>query len=446
MTSISATDFVGDLASANDLMELIESRTAQGELGPGDRLPSVRTMATTLELAPNTVAAAYRRLRDRGIVVGRGRQGTIIAATRSPPLRVSTPLSDRVIDAMSGNPDPALLPALGPALARAGAAPGADYGAPALHPALATAARGWLRADNVPNTNITVVSGAMDAIERVLHSHLRPGDVIGVEDPGHVPVFDAVTTLGLIGTPMVVDEEGVTPDGLERALLARAKAVIITPRAHNPTGAALTASRTEQLNRLLAEHPNVLVIEDDHAGPVAGVPLAALDRSRPAWAFIRSASKSLGPDLRLAILSGDPATVDRVEQRLATGPGWVSHLLQAVVADLLTDPEATDQVGRAAESYRARRLQLIERLADAGIESTGRSGLHVWIPVPAEQPVADALRDAGYAVRVGSAYRRSTPPAVRVTVASLDTDQIDEVASLLIEVLGPDRSRNSRQL
>lgn len=403
-------------------------------------------MAATLELAPNTVAAAYRRLRDRGTVVGRGRQGTIIAAGAAPPSRIAMPLSDQVIDAMSGNPDPTLLPMLGPALNRAGAAPRADYRAPALHPALASAARDWLAADTVPTAHITVVSGAMDAVERVLHAHLRPGDVVGIEDPGHVPVFDAVSTLGLIGTPMAVDDEGVTREGLERALLAKARAVIITPRAHNPTGAALTDARAHELNRLLADHPDVVVIEDDHAGPVSGVPLAPLDRSRASWAFVRSASKSLGPDLRLAILSGDSATIDRVERRLATGPGWVSHLLQSVVADLLTDPDATAQVHRAERSYRARREQLIERLSEAGIGATGRSGLHVWVPVPAEQPVADTLRDAGFAVRVGSAYRRSTPPAVRITIAALDTEQIDDVASLLIGALDAEGGPNMRQL
>jgi DNA-binding transcriptional MocR family regulator len=40
--------------------------------------------------------------------------------------------------------------------------------------------------------------------------------------------------------------------------------VICTPRAQNPTGASLTRKRAEALREVLARHPQVLVIEDDH--------------------------------------------------------------------------------------------------------------------------------------------------------------------------------------
>ena len=59
--------------SASELVAEIEGRIAEGDLRPGDRLPSVRAVAATRGVAPNTVAAAYRRLRDRGAVTGRGR-------------------------------------------------------------------------------------------------------------------------------------------------------------------------------------------------------------------------------------------------------------------------------------------------------------------------------------------------------------------------------------
>jgi DNA-binding transcriptional regulator YhcF (GntR family) len=55
-----------------------------GELGPGDRLPTVRALANELSLAPNTVAKAYRDLESAGYVEGRGRAGTFVV-DRPPP-------------------------------------------------------------------------------------------------------------------------------------------------------------------------------------------------------------------------------------------------------------------------------------------------------------------------------------------------------------------------
>ena len=59
----------------------VEAMIATGELGPGDRLPTVRALAEELGLAPNTVARAYRELEADGVVQTRGRHGTRVAAT-----------------------------------------------------------------------------------------------------------------------------------------------------------------------------------------------------------------------------------------------------------------------------------------------------------------------------------------------------------------------------
>lgn len=62
---------------------------AVGRLEPGCRLPTVRDLAGQLELAPGTVARAYRELEAEGTVVGRGRRGTFVvdAPPHSEPLR-----------------------------------------------------------------------------------------------------------------------------------------------------------------------------------------------------------------------------------------------------------------------------------------------------------------------------------------------------------------------
>jgi len=56
------------------------SRAIQaGTLPPGTRLPTVRALAADLGVAVNTVAKAFRRLEEAGLVMTRGRAGTVVS-------------------------------------------------------------------------------------------------------------------------------------------------------------------------------------------------------------------------------------------------------------------------------------------------------------------------------------------------------------------------------
>jgi DNA-binding transcriptional MocR family regulator len=160
-------------------------------------------------------------------------------------------------------------------------------------------------------------------------------------------------------------------------------------------GAALSRARGRDLRAVLARHRAVLVIEDDHAGPVAGPaggPAAGVfvGQAQEHWVVVRSVSKWLGPDLRLAFVAGDDTTVARVEGRRALGAGWVSHILQRAVASLWR--EAT--VGAA--------------------------------------PLL---------VRAGERYRMRSGPAIRVTVAALPAGEADEVAAAIAAAVTAPRRR-----
>ena len=123
-------------STATELAGDIERRVTDQELQPGDRLPPVRTLAAELRLAPNTVAAAYRRLAERGVTIGRGRMGTFIA-DRPPAMAPADPaMRDGLCDLASGNPDPDLLPDLN-ALLRESGGPKVLYGDRSVDEALA---------------------------------------------------------------------------------------------------------------------------------------------------------------------------------------------------------------------------------------------------------------------------------------------------------------------
>lgn len=431
---------------AEEILASVERAIRDGGLAPGETLPPVRRLAQELGISPGTVAAAYRDLHARGLVVTAGRRGTRVSPRPPVGARPAPAVPGGARDLASGNPDPRLLPDIAPFLAAA-ARPLHMYDDPANLADLVDLARVGFAADGIPADSIAVVGGALDGIERSLMAHVLPGDAVAMEDPGYPPVHDLLLALGLRPEPVPVDERGMDPDALAGALRRGARAAVIVPRAQNPTGAALDATRARELAAVLAAHPDVLALEDDHAGPVAGVPLRSVAAAASAtgsrrWAVVRSVSKYLGPDLRLALLTGDPVTVSRVEGRQQIGTGWVSHVLQRVVAAMLRDPGVARSIEVATATYTARRAALIGPLRARGVAATGSSGLNVWVPVPDEQVALSRLQERGWAAGAGARYRLRTPPAVRITVARVDVAEAEPVADALAGSLaGPTRTR-----
>ncbi|MFF9375327.1 aminotransferase class I/II-fold pyridoxal phosphate-dependent enzyme [Streptomyces griseoluteus] len=429
---------------AAEIAASVEHAVGSGELLPGQPLPPMRELAARLDVNPNTVAAAYRTLRERGVIETAGRRGSRIrprpATTGRDELRVDVPEGAR--DLSTGNPDPALLPALGPAFAEAAArvdrAP-ALYGDDPADPDLVRAARSALDTDGVPAGPLTLTSGSLDAIERVLAAHLRPGDAVAVEDPGWGSVLDLIPALGLRVVPVGVDDEGPLPGELDAALRSGARALVVTTRAQNPTGASVSAGRARELRAVLRRHPGAVLIEDDHGHGFVDLPAHPLAGATPHWAFVRSVSKAYGPDLRLAVLAGDTRTVDLVRGRQRLGPGWVSHLLQRAVVRLWADGAGGPRV---AASYSTRRGRLLDALAERGVPAHGRSGMNVWVPVPDETGAVARLLQSGWAVAPGARFRLNSPPAIRITVSPLAEEDVVPLAEAVAAAVRPPPARS----
>ncbi|MEU9156819.1 aminotransferase class I/II-fold pyridoxal phosphate-dependent enzyme [Streptomyces sp. NPDC048417] len=426
---------------AAEIAASVERAVGTGELEPGQLLPPMRELAGRLGVNPNTVAAAYRTLRERGVIETAGRRGSRIrskpATTGRDRIRVDVPPGVR--DLSSGNPDPALLPALAPALTALAADEGERdpvlYGADPVEQELERISRAELTADGVPDGPFTVTSGSLDAVERVLLAHLKPGDPVAVEDPGWGRTLDLVPALGLRTVPVAVDDDGPSADSLRRALESGARALIVTARAHNPTGAAVSAARARALRAVLRDHPHTVLIEDDHGHGIVDLPLHPLVGTTRHWAFVRSAAKAYGPDLRLAVMTGDELTIDRVRGRQRLGPGWVSRLLQRTVVRMRTDGAVHGP--QVAAAYRARRELLIDALADHGIEAHGRSGMNVWVPVPDETGAVSRLLREGWAVSPGARYRLASPSGIRITVSTLTPEETGPLAAAVAAAVAP---------
>jgi DNA-binding transcriptional MocR family regulator len=420
--------------SAREIAASVEACIRDGELRPGARLPTIRDLAVAAGVSPMTVTTAYRELRRRGLVSAAGRRGTRVS--ERPPLPVTTaplvPLGSR--DLATGNPDPELLPSLAPALAPLAPRPRAHPYVSKLD-RLVELAEAAFAADGIPAPALAVVGGALDGVERVLTAQLVPGDPIVVEDPSFPRIVDLLRALGFLPVAVAVDDEGLKPDELERALKAGAKGLMLTPRWQNPFGARLTAARVAELRQVLDRFEDVLVVEDDFAGLIASEQAYSVGAGRQRWATMRSVSKALGADFRLAVMTGDPATVARVEGRQLLATGWVSHLLQELVANLWSDADVQAAVAETSTIYNARRLLMLSELAERGIKAYGASGLNVWIPVAEEAPTVAGMLQRGWAITAGERWRLRTGPAVRITISTLQQDEIPVVADDLAAVL-----------
>lgn len=425
--------------SAAEIADSVRSLIESGRLAPGELLPPVRTLAEQLSINRNTAVAAYRRLAHSGVVIAQGRAGTRVARrSRAPQEGYADAGSLR--DIGSGNPAPGLIPDVTPALQAAGGRP-VLYGEPVIDPGLESWARDWIASDfssGPQDQRLTLTSGAVDAVERLLAQALVRDDAVALEDPCFLASIHTVRLGGYRAVPVPVDAEGMTVDGLRAALDQGARAVVCTPRAQNPTGVSRSARRAQQLREVLAEYPYVLVIEDDYYSLLSRRPFHSIvgpDHRR--WALVRSVSKFLGPDMCLSFTASDPETAERMAMRLSPGTTWVSHLLQRITHTLLRDEQSLARIEQAGEHYAQRNAAFAARLTDLGLPVTAGDGLSLWVELPAPaREVGGRLMRRGWLARTGDEFRLADDAGpshhLRLTAHVLSDAEAVELAADLV--------------
>lgn len=409
---------------ARGLAEAVSRAVGEGALTGGTKLPPVRSVAAELHLSPSTVNAAWQLLRRAGTIRTDGRRGTVVATPGAGgPGRYRAALRQTTgfgLDLSTGVPDPRLLPPI-PALHGLSPAPTSYLDEPVLPELGALLRERW----PYPAERLAIFDGAMDAIDHVASTLLRLGDLALVENPCFPPLLDLLETLGVTVAGVGTDASGMLPDQLAAGLARRPAAVFLQPRALNPTGASWSPSRAGALAEVLAQHPEVYVVEDDSAGDLASGPLLSMGSRLPRQTVhVRSFSKSHGPDLRLAAVSGPATVLDPILERRLLGQGWTSRLLQHLLLSLLTDPASIAAVRAARDEYARRRRLITTGLAASGIELPPGEGLNIWLPVADEQAALLSLASAGIGAAAGIAFAvgPGMTPHLRVTVGLVTED------------------------
>ncbi|HEX2893320.1 MAG TPA: aminotransferase class I/II-fold pyridoxal phosphate-dependent enzyme [Marmoricola sp.] len=415
-----------DEPTAKGLAHAVSRSIREGVLTSGDRLPPIRELARQLALSPTTVSAAWGLLTRAGTIRTAGRRGTVVADVHAPrESRYRQALDHQAAfatDLSTGVPDAALLPSLGAALRQVTSA-----GTPQSYldnPVLPELREHLLTTWPYDAPALTVVDGAMDALELVIRSNLTYGDRVLVENPTFPPLLDLLESAGLVVDAVRVDDQGMVTTELEAAVATPVQAVFLQPRAHNPTGVSLTSSRLNALARVL-RRTDALVVEDDSGSAISTSPDLSLGSVLPdRTVHIRSYSKSHGPDLRLAAMSGPEDLVAGVQRLRQLGQGWSSRLLQRLLLNLLTDPQAAAAVAHARDEYARRRARFAALLADQDVPTNGSDGLNLWVPVHDETAAIMRLAVSGVAVAPGRPFQlgEHRPPHIRVTVGLVAAD------------------------
>jgi GntR family transcriptional regulator/MocR family aminotransferase len=396
------------------LEQALRAAIRAGRLAPHARLPASRVLAAELGLSRGTVRAAYDQLIAEGYLTARQGSGTTVAGL---PQRHTggTPAQDGFAppaprhDLRPGRPDVTAFPTaawLRSTRRALGSAPADAYtyddprGRIELRTALAEylgRTRGVLAHPDL----IMITNGYVQALallSRVL------GGVIATEDPGAAFHREVIRRNGSAVVPLPVDERGARTDLLGASGFPAVDAVEVTPAHQYPTGHTLDPRRRRALIDW-ARSSGGLIIENDYDGEFRydRQPVGALQGTAPDHvAYVGTASKTLGPALRLGWIVPPPRLLEPLAEAKRHHDHHTEAIGQLTLADFITCHAYDRHIRACRARYRRRRDLLLTRLRPAGLPVHGiAAGLHVLISLPPGGPAEQEVLRTAAACDVG---------------------------------------------
>jgi DNA-binding transcriptional MocR family regulator len=408
-----------------EVMGIIRAKVASRAFAPGDRLPSIRSLAVGMGVSPSTVVEAYDRLAAEGLVRARRGSGFYISTPAASPLVLAKDdrMRDRTVDPfwVSRQSLDAAANVLKPgcgwlpvdwmpvdalrrafrSLARAEGGVLTDYGGTRGSLALRRLLLSRFAEDGVeasPDQLLLTASGTQ-AIDLICRFLLRPGNTVLVDDPCYFN-FRALLRAhqaNIIGVPY-------TPTGPEigqfEAILAaqRPRLYITNSALHNPTGATLSPQTAHRVLNAAAAHDMIIVEDEIFADfePEPSPRLAALDGLNRVIR-IGSFSKTLSASVRCGYIAARSDWIDDLlDLQVAINFGGPSPVAAEVIAQILTSGGYRKHMDDLRLRLVRARREIAGRLEDLGIEPwlMPRGGFYLWCRLPEGLQATDVARDA----------------------------------------------------
>jgi DNA-binding transcriptional MocR family regulator len=426
------------------IAECIERAIANGSLRPGDRLPSQRQLADSLNVNLTTVTRGLTEARRRQLVAARGPIGTFVTA----PKVDLTPWVDL---SMNIPPPPAgvdfeslIREGTSQVLIRSEINLLMTYHMGGGSKADRAAGARWLTPilGRVDPERVVACPGSQAALAALILSSTRPGDVILAEPLVYPGLRLVVEQLGRRLEAVAVDRAGMRPDALEKAHRTHeARLVYLNPTLQNPTAHTMPEKRRFEI-ATTAERCNLRIIEDDPYwlfAENAPPPLAQLMPQQVC--YLSTLSKCLSPGLRTAfLLLPDIQSQDGFLAALRSLLLMSAPLTTALVTQWIHDGSAAQLLAGVLAESRTRQ-QIAWMTLPGGMSTAQGSGIHIWHALPnhwAAQEITTAARNKGLVIAPSSAFHEGpTPPnAIRISLGGCpDRSQLENALKKLSSML-----------
>jgi GntR family transcriptional regulator/MocR family aminotransferase len=363
------------------LCEQIRQRIISGQLDTRLRLPPSRVLATELAVSRSTVVTAYEQLVAEGYIEGRRGSGYFVRELTEadyPRQQTNTAIAAQIPAVPADNkplthpgyPDNRLFPyrQWARCLARsARLSPEAMinsqslFGDPKLRRSIANYLADW-RGLNIEPQQVMVTAGSVDALETCIRTLTSPGEIIGLENPGYLPLRNLVKNQDMGIEWLTVGADGTELPGPSRRT-SSIRLAVITPSHQFPLGGAMSANRRREYQQW-ANANHAWIVEDDYDSEFryAGRPipaLASLDGSERTI-YIGTFSKVFSVSLRLAYLIMPMALVAEFRQTLTRFGVKAALPCQPALADFIDNGELYRHIRRVRRIYAERRRLLLD--------------------------------------------------------------------------------------
>ncbi|MEW6737896.1 MAG: PLP-dependent aminotransferase family protein [Acidobacteriota bacterium] len=461
-----------------------------GNLAPGVRLPSARTLARDASVSRNTIEIAFAQLEAEGFVERRVGAGSFVAAempdfvekpsqTRTTKIstnNVSNSLSERGrrIKA-AAETDPTATLAFAPCMPSLDAFPlqtwnrltarrarlvGRDLlgnGDPAGYRPLREAITDYLSTSRGVKSDwrqVVVLSSTQQALNLASQLLLDVGEEAWIEEPGYLGARAALKDAEARIVPVPVDAQGLNVE-LGIKLAPAARFAYITPSHQYPLGVTMGLARRLAL-LAWAESANAWIFEDDYDSEFryTGRPLAAVQGLDSAGRVIYAGSfnKVMFPSLRLAYIVVPSPLVDAFIAARTLVDGAPPTLVQTVMTDFIAEGHFSSHLRQMRMLYHERRDILLDSVtneltdnlrietAEAGMHITGLTAKEVddekiskqaaaskfHIPPLSRYYFLDCHKQAGLILN----FAGVTPELIRSTIHTLATILINKTGTL----------------